>query len=235
MMTLKQIQTMLKTQGFDPGPIDGLIGRRTIAAVKAFQIQNPPLVVDGIPGPRTIAVLFKGHSELVTEPVDKLLSYPWLDLAITKKGLNEHNDNAELRKFLKSDGGTIGDPAMIPWCGDFVETCIALTLPNENLPTNPYLARNWERFGQQVKPTFAAVGAFYRGDRDHGIQGHVAFLVGQAKGLFYILGGNQSNSVSITSIAQDRLLSARWPLSVALPTAIKLPSMIGGKLSINEA
>lgn len=234
MMTLKEIQTMLKTQGFDPGPIDGQIGRRTIAAVKAFQIQNPPLQVDGIPGPRTLAVLFKGHAELAAEPVDKLLSYPWLDLAITKKGLNERTNNAELRKFLKSDGGSIGDPAQIPWCGDFVETCIALTLTRESLPTNPYLARNWEHFGQQLKPTFAAVGVFWRGDR-HGINGHVAFLVGQAKGLYYILGGNQSNSISITSIAQDRLLSARWPLSVALPTVVKLPSMIGGKLSINEA
>ena len=233
MASLTQIQTALKAQGFDPGAIDGMIGRNTISAIKAFQIQHPPLVVDGIPGPRTIAVLFK-NSPVAADPIDKLLKFPWLDLAISKKGLNENRDNKELREFLHSDGNSIGDPSKIPWCGDFVETCIGITLQREILPTNPYLARNWQKFGQKVTPTFGAVGVFWRGTRD-GIEGHVAFLVGRGAGTYSILGGNQSNSISVTSIATNRLLSARWPLTVALPSAFNLPELKNGKISINEA
>ena len=32
-----RVQTLLKDHGFDPGPIDGLVGRKTIAAIRAFQ------------------------------------------------------------------------------------------------------------------------------------------------------------------------------------------------------
>jgi len=51
------IQRALARLGIDPGPIDGLPGRRTSAAIAAFQKHSPPLVVDGICGPRTKATL----------------------------------------------------------------------------------------------------------------------------------------------------------------------------------
>ncbi|MFP4063175.1 MAG: peptidoglycan-binding domain-containing protein, partial [Halochromatium sp.] len=35
--TVKALQTALRAQGFDPGPIDGLLGPRTTAAIKEFQ------------------------------------------------------------------------------------------------------------------------------------------------------------------------------------------------------
>ena len=53
----KAIQTALKAKGFDPGPIDGLAGPKTAAAVKAFQAKAR-LKADGIVGPKTLAVLF---------------------------------------------------------------------------------------------------------------------------------------------------------------------------------
>ena len=56
-MNTREIQLALQAKGFDPGPIDGVRGRMTIAAVKAFQAANS-LVVDGIVGPRTSAALF---------------------------------------------------------------------------------------------------------------------------------------------------------------------------------
>lgn len=59
---VRWLQSGLKTLGFDPGPIDGDIGPRTIAAVRAFQ-QRHGLVVDGLPGPATEAKL----DELLTK------------------------------------------------------------------------------------------------------------------------------------------------------------------------
>jgi hypothetical protein len=45
-------QARLRNLGYDPGPIDGIAGPRTEAAVRAFQ-RDYSLTVDGICGPQT--------------------------------------------------------------------------------------------------------------------------------------------------------------------------------------
>lgn len=50
------IQQQLAARGFNPGPIDGISGPKTNAAIRAFQKANG-LVVDGIVGPKTLAAL----------------------------------------------------------------------------------------------------------------------------------------------------------------------------------
>ncbi|BCH31283.1 hypothetical protein MesoLjLc_32130 [Mesorhizobium sp. L-8-10] len=62
---------------------------------------------------------------------------PWIAIARAKIGQHEKIYNKKLRDWLKSDGHALGDPAKLPWCGDFVETCLALALPG-----NPYWARS---------------------------------------------------------------------------------------------
>ncbi|WP_166350618.1 phage tail tip lysozyme [Phytoactinopolyspora limicola] len=49
---VKRLQQSLASAGFDPGPIDGIFGALTEAAVRGFQTAHG-LVVDGIVGPRT--------------------------------------------------------------------------------------------------------------------------------------------------------------------------------------
>lgn len=227
------IQTRLKALGFDPGPLDGEPGRVTTAAVAAFQKANAVSVQwPGTVGDKTLAALFSGGA--VPKP-NPLLAYPWLELAIRKKGLHEGRNYKELAAFLKSDGRTLGDPRRLPWCGDFIETCLAITLPTEPLPSNPYLARNWSKMGRTVPPTIGAVMSFWRTSKTQSTDGHVAFAVGQEPGFFYVLGGNQSDAISVMKLATDRLLAARWPLTFDLPDALYLPRMTGGVLSLNEA
>ena len=36
----RQIQLALKRRGYDPGPVDGLMGRRTSNAIRAFQAEH---------------------------------------------------------------------------------------------------------------------------------------------------------------------------------------------------
>lgn len=55
------IQARLHNLGYNPGPIDGVAGPRTRAAVRSFQADNPPLEVDGICGPKTKAKLIERH------------------------------------------------------------------------------------------------------------------------------------------------------------------------------
>ena len=214
---------------------DGNFGGLTEKATMRFQVaQN--LDDDGIVGPNTYAAAVK--LGFVGAGLTKAISTkPWFDTAITKKGLHEKRDIDDLKRFLKSDGRTLGDPSKLPWCGDFVETCIALTLKDELLPVNPYLARNWLTFGQKLtKPTLGAVLVFWRGSRN-GSQGHVGFYAGESTDgkRLYVLGGNQSDAITVAPLGADRLLGIRWPMTVAVPAKLERPKMVGGKLSLNEA
>jgi uncharacterized protein (TIGR02594 family) len=139
-----------------------------------------------------------------------LQELPWIKEGKEVFGLHEIKDNAKLKAWLRSDGKTLGDPKALPWCGDYVETVIKNTLPDEPFPgdlgKNPYWARNWMLLGKEVKPCYGAIGVF---SRDSG--GHVGFLVGEDTTDWYVLGGNQGNSVNIVRIDKKRMLGARWP------------------------
>ena len=50
------LQKALLRAGFDPGPIDGRLGKKTRSAVKAFQKKNK-LTADGVVGEKTWAAL----------------------------------------------------------------------------------------------------------------------------------------------------------------------------------
>lgn len=228
--TTLAIQKRLKELGYDPGPLDGIPGRQTSSAIAHFQSDTMVGIRwPGTVGPRTMLALFPDGV-----PPDPTSIYPpWVELGLRKKGLQEDRDKPELSKFLKSDGRTIGDPSKLPWCGDFVETCIAVSLSFETVPPNPYLARNWMQFGIETEPRAGAVMVFWRGTKS-GIMGHVAFAIGQSAKLFYVLGGNQSDGVSIAPIVKTRLLGARWPKTFAIPVTVHLPGMVGGKISTNE-
>lgn len=61
-METREYQEMLKTLGYDPGPIDGKRGPLTDAAIRAFQ-RDRELVVDAIVGPATRAALVRALDE----------------------------------------------------------------------------------------------------------------------------------------------------------------------------
>lgn len=225
-MDWKEIQRALETKGFRPGAIDGIPGRRTRAAVVRFQAANN-LTPDGIVGPVTRRALLGA--------VSGDLEPSWLTIARSKMGLHERRNRGGLLAWLRSDGKTLGDPARLPWCGDFVETSVALALTNEVLPTNPYLARSWLQFGVRLaRPSLGAVAVFWRGSRT-GSSGHVGFYVGEDATHYHILGGNQSNMVSIARIARERLLGVRWPASVPLPLTGPVTLTAEGQVTTNEA
>ena len=65
---LKDIQTFLNCNGFNPGPIDGLEGSRTTNAIVSFQ-KTVGLTADGVVGPATKQAM-RGYSSclLYTSP-----------------------------------------------------------------------------------------------------------------------------------------------------------------------
>lgn len=219
------VQERLAAHGFPAGPVDGLLGPRTSAAIIAFK-RARGLVTRPWVGPVTWDLLmadsFSGSA--VTQP-------PWVREGLRIRGWHERHQNAELREWLRRDGQTLGDPARLPWCGDFVETCIRLALPGEPLPLelrrNPYWALNWRSFGIPCEPCLGSIVSITRNGG-----GHVGFAVGQDASRIFVLGGNQSDAVSIVPIEKARFVpeSWRWPATFAAKRQ-PLPSMTSAEAS----
>ena len=55
------IQARLRNMGYNPGPIDGILGPLTQEAIREFQADNPPLAIDGVCGPGTKAILVEAY------------------------------------------------------------------------------------------------------------------------------------------------------------------------------
>ncbi len=237
-MTIREIQAALAGAGYLPGPIDGVWGRQTAAAVRAFQ-KDRGLAVDGVVGPQTLAAL-QALSAGVRPAAPARPPLVWLAEAKRLLGTREKpaaGNNPTIINWAKGLGQSFYTSDDIPWCGLFVAHCIGSTLPQEALPSNPLGARRWERFGHPIAPTLGAVMVFWRKSPASGL-GHVGFYAGQddARGTYCILGGNQSDSVSFAWIDQDRFVGARWPATFA-------PSLMGPtqlamnttNISVNEA
>jgi len=199
------VQRHLDKLGFDPGPIDGIIGPHTNSAIVAFKrsigFRARPYV-----GPKTWDALTQNELDLGYAPPE----LPWMTEIRRMMNMHEVYDNAGLRRWLASDGYALGDPAEFPWCGDAVETPIRLTLPDEPIPKNPYWALNWQKWGEPTEPTYGCVISISRPGG-----GHVAFLVGQDTSRYYCLGGNQSNRIRVSPINKSRFepASFRWPIT----------------------
>lgn len=230
---IRAFQRKLLDLGYDVGRADGVIGPRTAQAFEDFLDDND----------FRFSVAASNGRLQISGPLPRDTGsdhpLPWMAHAYGVIGLHETRDNARLREWLRSDGGTLGDPARFPWCGDFVHTALRLGLPQEPFPgrvgENPYLARNWLEFGSECAPSVGAVLVFWRGSPE-GTFGHVGFYVGEDATRYYVLGGNQSNGVSVAPLAKGRLLGARWPSTTTArpdgPRHISHPEMA---LSLNEA
>lgn len=232
-------QQMLATHGFDPGPIDGLRGPKTIAAIRAFQAANG-LEVDGIVGPETSSALFapataeersvwadiialiarllaggKDQVEVSTLP-------PWLKNAFLDLGEAEikgAKHNPRIVEFWKAIGQPIFDDET-PYCAAGVgcwleEAGIASTRSG--------LARSYGR-GWGVKLSGPMVGAIaVKGRGGSKTYGHVTIVAGRTvDGRLACLGANQGDKVQISPYPVTAFSGAEdcghfWPKDYPLP------------------
>lgn len=233
---IKEIQQALKAAGFDPGPVDGIWGRKTIVALRGFQAKKG-LEADGVVGPKTLAALFPaaGGPAAPAASAGDGMPVVWFEEAKRLLGTREKPGVASNQTILEwakdLDIAYKGDD--IPWCGLFVAHCIASTLTEEPLPTIPLLARAWLKCGVKSQPGEGAILVFWRGSKT-AATGHVGFYKGEDATAYHVLGGNQSDSVSVARIAKDRLLEARWPKTAGSLKPKKVLLKADGSLSSNE-
>ncbi len=119
----------------------------------------------------------------------------------------------------------------IPWCGLFM--AVVAKRAGKAVVDGPLWARSWTKFGKAADR--AQLGDILVFRRAQG-SGHVGLYVGEDYGAFHVLGGNQSDGVTITRIARERCIAIRRPAYRKAPASAKPVQLAAnGVLSINEA
>ncbi|MCV3211557.1 TIGR02594 family protein [Mesorhizobium sp. YC-39] len=76
--------------------------------------------------------------------------------------------------------------------------------------THSAINRTWLSWGKEVDLQPGCIAVFWR-ESPSSPYGHAGFVLGQNGNAITVLGGNQSNAVSITQIQKSRLLGCRMP------------------------
>lgn len=139
--------------------------------------------------------------------------------------------NPEILQWAKDLGVSWYTSDEIPWCGLFIAHCAKTA--GLQVVESPLRALSWAEYGTAV--TDPMLGDILTFKREGG--GHVGIYVGEDDKCYHVLGGNQSNSVSVTRIDKTRLFKARrtaW--KVAQPENVrKVHLEAKGSISTNEA
>jgi len=161
------------------------------------------------PGPKMLLEMIKLYdTDEVPGPGDNPVILSWAK----ELGIREYNHDS------------------IPWCG--LAMAIVAHRAGKPVPNSPLWALNWANFGAiVVTPQLGDVLTF---KRDGG--GHVALYVGEDATSYHVIGGNQSDSITITRILKARLYKAVRPPYINKPANVRTIFLsTGGVISTNEA
>ncbi|MGX1259816.1 TIGR02594 family protein [Sinorhizobium fredii] len=231
------VNDRLLAHGAYSGRVDGVPGREMVAALKRFQAAVG-LEPTGLANAATVDALRQNARGVVVAVAPKVPAEPvWMREARRYMGLREvagPKSNSTIIGWARRLGSWVADFYTnddTPWCGLAVANWISVTLPSEPLPSNPLGALNWSNVGIALKEP--ALGAILTFKRPGG--GHVGFYAGEDSQCFHVLGGNQSNSVSITRIDKSRLQAIRWPKTGGEPVPGRVIRTATGEASRDEA
>lgn len=222
MASLHEIQRRLNALGYSAGPVDGLIGPRTLGAMSG--------ALDRLESPNA-------RPEPPVAETERDLSDPkWIAEArqyIGQREIKGSAHNPTILRWWKLIKSSFKDDETA-WCAAFVggvlEQCGITS-------TRSAAARSYLDFGKTLdKPAYGCVVVFWRGSPS-GWSGHVGFIVGKDKrGNLMVLGGNQSDAVNIKPFSKSRVLGYRWPGIWPYAERFDLPLLDSdGKVSRNEA
>lgn len=143
---------------------------------------------------------------------------PWMAFAWSELGQKEiagASTNPRIAAYFRRAGNPQIRDDETPWCAAFVGAC----LDSANLSgTTSLAARSYLAWGVAAdEPGYGAIVVLSRGSDP--TLGHVGFLVGKTDTHVMLLGGNQSNAVTVAAFTQDRVLAFRHPSAdtVSLP------------------
>ncbi len=136
-------------------------------------------------------------------PASDFLSIARAELGQAEGGPGNSNPRIEAY-HASTHGGAASDS--VHWCSSFVNFCVEHSGVKG---TDSKLARSWLNWGVEA-PDFVP-GCVVILKRGNPPKGHVGFYVGREAGRIRLLGGNQTDKVSIASFDADRVIGRRLP------------------------
>ena len=132
-----------------------------------------------------------------------MLHPDWLERAWREFDVSEirgSRHNPRILEMFKDVGhpGIVRDE--VAWCAAFLGACLERT---GRRSTRSLMARSYVNWGEGLEiPRIGAIAVLSRG-RDPAL-GHVGFVVGETEDHLFLLGGNQSQRVSVDAFAKSR-------------------------------
>lgn len=140
------------------------------------------------------------------------LAAAWAELGVREIKGSKHD--ARVMAYYRESGHTEIGNDEVPWCAAFTG---AMLKRGGCAGTGSLMARSYLTWGVPLDGArLGAVAVLSRG-ADPAL-GHVGFVVGAAKGKIYLLGGNQSDSVSVAAFDAKKVLGLRWPAPEEVPS-----------------
>ena len=147
-------------------------------------------------GTETIIARFEDRDPAPVETSE----FPWMPIARGELGIHEGVNAARISEYFRSTA--LGDqPDSVPWCSAFVNFC----MEKSGQPrTRSALARSWLNWGKEADDFVP--GCVIVLSRGAPPSGHVGFFAGfDEAGNIRLLGGNQGDSVSVSSVRKGNV------------------------------
>jgi len=102
--TLCQVQKRLKELGYNPGPLDGIWGKKTVAAIKAYQKKNGLSITGKINSETKGKLLIAKQDKSENEIAAKSKPYPWKSILVREYNSPDFSPTAAvLQVFVDLD------------------------------------------------------------------------------------------------------------------------------------
>lgn len=134
----------------------------------------------------------------------------WLEAAWAELGVREVSGaahNPRVVAYYREAGHAEVARDEVPWCAAFAG---AMLMRAGIAPSGSLMARSYLSWGAPLdNGQLGALVVLERGSDPSA--GHIGFWVGQSAGRVFLLGGNQSDAVSVAAYEIARVLAYRWP------------------------
>ncbi len=138
----------------------------------------------------------------------------WLSAAWAEFGQSEYKGhgahNPRVVALYRDAGFSQIDNDEVAWCAAFVGACLQRS---GTRATRSLMARSYSAWGKSLgkDAQHGCIAVLSRGS-DPAL-GHVGFVVGETSDMLFLLGGNQSDAVTVAAFPKSRVVALRWPLS----------------------
>lgn len=133
------------------------------------------------------------------------LAEAWREFGQAERAGSAHNPR--IVQLYADAGHPEIDNDEVAWCAAFLGACLERSGQHS---TKSLMARSYASWGSEAEePDYGAIAVLTR-TADPAL-GHVGFVVGSSADTLFLLGGNQSDAVTVQAFPKDRLVSLRWP------------------------